>query len=264
MKILVAYDGSINSKLALKYGIRKISEIGGSLAALHVFNSSMFIDYGSGPNAEALARKESSGYIEEARGIIAEHGAGEYAKLFTAEGNPEEETIRFARTEMMDLIIVPPRYKSVVKKAPCSVSIMPGNILLPVDNTDSCLTILEKVAREAAETASKVIVLGIVPIHLYSRGEKKEIERIRKETETAVKKVKKLLVNSGIETKDIIRSGYPDVEIVKVADEYPVTMIMVSENGDTPSELGKAANIIIDDSENLKKPVLFVAPENTV
>ena len=37
-----------------------------------------------------------------------------------------------------------------------------------------------------------------------------------------------------------MRSGYPDVEIVKVADEYPVTMIMVSENGDTPSELGKA------------------------
>ena len=165
---------------------------------------------------------------------------------------------------MMDLIIVPPRYKSVVKKAPCPVSIMPGNILLPVDNTDSCLTILEKVAKEATETASKVIVLGIVPIHLYSRGEKKEIERIRKETETAVKKVKKLLVNSGIETKDIMRSGYPDVEIVKVADEYPVTMIMVSENGDTPSELGKAANIIIDDSENLKKPVLLVTPENTV
>jgi nucleotide-binding universal stress UspA family protein len=264
MKILVAYDGSISSQLALKYGIRKTREVGGSLVALHVFNSSMFIDYGAGPKAEVLARKEASGYVEDARGIIAESGAEAYAKLFTAEGNPEEEAVRFARTEMMDLIIVPPRYKSAVKNAPCPVSIIPGNILLPVDNTDSYLTILDKVAKEAAETASKVIILGIVPIHLYSKGEKKEIERIRKETETAVKKVRKLLINSGIETKEIMRSGYPDVEIVKVADEYPVTMIMVSESGDTPSELGKAANIIIDDAEKLKKPVFLVIPENTV
>ena len=264
MKILVAYDGSINSQLALKYAIRKTGKVGGSLVALHVFNSSMFIDYGAGPNAEVLARKESSGYVEDAKGIIAEAGADAYAKLFTTEGNPEEETVRFARNEMMDLIIVPPRYKSVMKNAPCPVSIIPGNILLPVDNTNSYLTILDKVAKEATETASKVIVLGIVPIHLYSKGEKKEIERIRKETEAAVRKVKKLLINSGIETEEIMRSGYPDVEIVKVADEYPVTMIMVSENGDTPSELGKAANIIIDDSEKLKKPVLLVTPENSV
>jgi len=264
MKILVVYDGSINSQLALKYGIRKTKEVGGSLVALNVFNSSMFIDYGAGPNAEALARKESSGYIEDAKGIIAEARADAYAKLFTTEGNPEEETIRFARTEKMDLIIVPPRYKSVARSAACPVSIIPGNILLPVDNTDSCLAVLDKVAKEATETASKVIVVGIVPIHLYSKGEKKEIERIRKETEAVAKKVKKLLINSGIESKEIMRSGYPDVEIVKVADEYPVTMIMVSANGDTPSELGKAANIIMDDSEKLKKPVFLVTPENTV
>ena len=263
MKILVAYDGSINSQLALKYGIRKTREIGGSLVALHVFNSSMFIDYGAGPNAEALARKESSGYVENAKRIISEAGATAYANLFTAEGNPEEETARFARTELIDLIIVPPRYKSIVKNAPCPVSIIPGNILLPVDNTESYLTVLNKVAKEATETASKVIVLGIVPIHLYSRGETKELEKIRKETEAAVKKVKKLLINNGIETKEIMRSGYPDVEIIKVADEYPVTMIIVSESGDTPSELGKAANIIIDDSERLKKPVLLVTPENS-
>ena len=108
MKILVAYDGSINSQIALKYGIRKIREAGGSLAVLHVFNSSLFIDYGAGPDAEALARKEFSGYVEEAKGIIAEAGAEPYTKLYTAEGNPEDETVKFAGTGMMDLLIVPP------------------------------------------------------------------------------------------------------------------------------------------------------------
>ena len=259
MKILVAYDGSLNSRTALQYGIRKVREVGGNLFALHVFNSSMFIDYDAGPNAVEMARKESSGYVEEARRIIAESGADISAGLFTAEGNPKEEIINFARAEMIDLIIAPPRYKAIVKEAPCPVSLIPGNIVLPVDNTDSYLAILDRVEKEAATTGSKVIVLGIVPIHLYSRGEKREIENIKKGTETSLKNVKKLLNKKGIETKEIMRSGYPDEEIVKVTDEYPITMIIVPESGDTPSELGKAANIIIDDSERLKKPVLVVA-----
>lgn len=264
IKILVAYDGSLNSQTALKYGIRKVKEVGGSLFALHVFNSSMFIDYGAGPNAEEMARKESSGHVEDAGRIIAETGTEISASLFTAEGNPKEEIVNFARSEMIDLIIAPPRYKAIVKNAPCPVSIIPGNIVLPVDNTDSYLLVLDRVAKEAAATASKVIVLGIIPIHLYSKGEQKEIEALKKETETAVKKVKTLLNKNGIETKEIMRSGYPDEEIVKVADAYPVAMIIVPESGDTPSELAKAANIIIDDSEKLKKPVLLVASEKTV
>jgi len=261
MKILVAYDGTIHSQLALKYGIRKIKEIGGSLFALHVFNSSMFIDYDAGPKAVEIARNESARYVEDARKIIAETGNDIDAKLFTVDGNPNDELVSFAKAEMIDMIMAPPRFKTIVKSAPCPVSIIPGNILLPVDNTDSCLTVLDRVEKEAAATGSKVIVLGIVPIHMYSKGEKKEIEALKKETEATMKKVKKLLSKDGIETREIMRSGYPDEEIVKVADEYPVAMIIVPESGDTPSELGKAASILIDDSDTLKKPVLLVAPE---
>jgi nucleotide-binding universal stress UspA family protein len=263
MKILVAYDGSLNSQTALKYGISKVGDAGGSVSALHVFNSNMFIDYGAGPNAEEMARKESTGYVEDARRIIAEAGTGISASLFTAEGNPQEEIVKFAKTEEADLIIAPPRYKTIMKNAPCPVSIIPGNIVLPVDNTDSYLLVIDRVIKEAEATASKVLVLGIVSIHLYSKGEKKEVERISRETEAALKKVKKLLNKNGIETKEIMRSGYPDEEIIKIADAYPVTMIIVPESGDAPSELAKAANIIIDDSEKLKKPVLLVAHEKT-
>jgi nucleotide-binding universal stress UspA family protein len=261
MKILVSYDGSINSQIALKYGIGKVREAGGSLFAIHVFNSNMFIDYGAGPNAEEMARKEASGYIEDARRIIAENDSGIDARLFTTEGNPKEEIISFARSEKMDLIIVPPRYKAVVKNAPCPVSVIPGNIVLPLDNTDSYLKVFDRAAKEAVATGSKVIVLGIVPIHLYSKGEKKELEGIKKETEAGLKNVKKLFNAAGIETKEIMRSGYPDEEIIKIAEEYPVTMIIVPESGDTPSELGKAAQIIIDDSEKFRQPVLLVTQE---
>jgi nucleotide-binding universal stress UspA family protein len=261
MKILVSYDGSINAQTALKYGIGKVREAGGSLFALHVFNSNMFIDYGAGPQAEDMARKESSRYVEDARRIIAETGTGADARLFTAEGNPEEEIIKFARAEIIDLIIVPPRYKTIVKDAPCPVSVIPGNIVLPLDNSDSYLKVFDRVAKEARAAASKVIVLGIVPVHLYSKAEKKELEKIKKETEAALKKVKRLFNNDGIETKEIMRSGYPDEEIIKIAEEYPVAMIIVPESGDTPSELGKAAQIIIDDSEKFRQPVLLVGQE---
>ena len=110
MKILVAYDGSINSQTALKYGIGKVREVGGSLFAIHVFNSDMFIDYGAGPKAEEMARKESARYVEDAKRIIAETGNGIDVRLFSAEGNPEDEIIKFAGAEETDLVIVPPRY----------------------------------------------------------------------------------------------------------------------------------------------------------
>jgi nucleotide-binding universal stress UspA family protein len=261
MKILVSYDGTINSQTALKFGIGKVREVGGSLFAIHVFNSNMFIDYGAGPNAEEMARKESSRYIEDARRIIAENGPEIDARLFATEGNPEEEIIKFARAEMTDLIIVPPRHKAIVKNASCPVSVIPGNIVLPLDNSDSYLKVFDRTVKEATAAASKVIVLGIVPIHLYSEAEKTELAKIKKETEAAVKKVRKLFNAEGIETKEIMRSGYPDEEIIKIADEYPVAMIIVPESGDTPSELGKAAQIIIDDSEKFRQPVLLVAQE---
>ena len=45
MKVLVAYDGTLQAKDALKYGVEKVKENGGELVALHVFNSNMFVDY---------------------------------------------------------------------------------------------------------------------------------------------------------------------------------------------------------------------------
>lgn len=52
MRILVAYDGSLNSRVALKYGLEKTKEKGARLIALHVFDSRMFIDYWSAPGTD--------------------------------------------------------------------------------------------------------------------------------------------------------------------------------------------------------------------
>ena len=76
MKILALYDGTIQSKTALRYGIKKAKEKGGELLVLHVFQSSLFIDYDAGPRAEEIARGESMRHLGDAKSILAEAGTG--------------------------------------------------------------------------------------------------------------------------------------------------------------------------------------------
>jgi len=262
MNILTVYDGSLNAQLALKYGLEKIKDNGGRLIALHVFNSGMFVGYDALPGAEDVARQEAARYSEDAKRIVSEHGAELYATVIFEEGNPEEEVVRHAREDSADLIISPPRYKSLAKNAPCPVAVIPGNILVPVDKIENFVKISGRVAHEARAAASKVLLLGIVPVHLYSRWENKEVDSLRKTTSAALRKAATLLHEQGIETREFIRSGYPDLEIAKVADEYPISMIIIAEGGDTSSELGKAASMLLDDSEKFKQPILLMTSDN--
>jgi len=115
MKILVAYDGSMQAKDALKYGLKKVKENGGDLVALHVFNSNLFVDYDAF-GAEELGRAESMRFAAEANKILGETGKGINARVVVAEGYPEEETINYARENNVDLLLCPPRYKSIIRK----------------------------------------------------------------------------------------------------------------------------------------------------
>ena len=63
MKIMVAYDGTLQAKEALVYGMDKAREKGGEVVALHVFNSSMFIDYDATVDAQGAARAEAAQFI---------------------------------------------------------------------------------------------------------------------------------------------------------------------------------------------------------
>jgi nucleotide-binding universal stress UspA family protein len=116
MKIMVAYDGTLQAKEALVFGMKKAREKGGEVVALHVFNSGMFLDYDASVDAEAMARQESVRFVEEAKSLIREKGEGVRASLFTAEGNPEEEVISFAKERRVDLLLCPPKFKSIINK----------------------------------------------------------------------------------------------------------------------------------------------------
>ena len=124
MKVLVAYDGSLDSKAALKYGIKRVREIPGELIALHVFPSHRFIDYGAGPRAEERARRDAFRHLDEAREFIQACGKGIKASVVFTEGQARKEILGHAKQENVDLIVVPPSLDSLLDAACCLVDVV--------------------------------------------------------------------------------------------------------------------------------------------
>jgi len=116
MKIMVAYDGTLQAKEALVYGIEKARTKGGEVIALQVFNRRLFVDYDATVNAQDAARAEASRFMEEAKEIIREKAKGVKASLYSGEGNPEEEMISFAKSEQVDVLLCPPKFKTIISK----------------------------------------------------------------------------------------------------------------------------------------------------
>ena len=118
--------------------------------------------------------------------------------------------------------------------------------------------VLEQVTNEARSTRSKILLLGIIPIHLYSPSEAQELEVVRHATFDAVKKAAALLSQREIRVAEILRMGYPDEEITKAAEEFGVSLIVIPCTMDYLSELKKAARIILDDIKPINVPILYV------
>jgi len=263
MKILVAYDGTIHAQNALKYGIRKIREKGGEVLLLQIFDSTLFVDYDAGPKAVEMARAEAAQQLAIARQIIQDTAAGITTRIVSEEGDAEQTLLSYAEAEHPELILVPPRYKALAKKAPCPVYSIPGVILVPVDNTDTQLANMDSIREEATATGSLVILLGTIPVHLYSREEKRELEKVKKETNTRLNRIDTMLVEAGITTKKVMRLGYPDEEILKAAEEFSASLVILPSGGTTSSELRKAAAMLLHESVRLKMPFLLVPARKT-
>lgn len=257
MKYLVFFDGSRYAQDLLRYGLRRAARSGAEAIVLSVFHRELFVGY-EGLNAEARARREFDAGLDGARETIRTLGGGLSVSLYSAEGSPEESVLGMAEAERVDAIFLPPRYRHFQKKTNIPVAIVPGTLLFPVDGSHDALTITAEVAMEALESGSRVIVLGVVPVHLYSRSEAAQLEAVQAATAEALEQAAKSLRACGIETDVVIRNGYPDDEILRAASEFAVSAIIFSGGGVTPSELRKAAYVLLSDREHIRFPLLFV------
>lgn len=126
MRILAVYDGTLNSKDVVRYGLFRAKTTAGELHVIHVLNSALITEY-SGFNAEEAARRELSYYLSDAEKIIAEVGKGIRVSFTTMEGIPEQEFIKYAKDNRIELILIPEKYAEIGKRAPCRVSIVPSD-----------------------------------------------------------------------------------------------------------------------------------------
>jgi len=116
MKMLIAYDGTLQSKDALRFGLAKAKETGARVAILSVFDTEAFVDYEISPNQMETARKQSAARLDEARVIVKTEGAGVDVGIYTAEGDPEAQTLEFALHEGVDFLLCTKKYGGIVNQ----------------------------------------------------------------------------------------------------------------------------------------------------
>ncbi len=116
MKVLVAYDGTLQAKKALKYGVEKVRENGGEVVALHVFDTNLFIGYDSLPWAIDRARREAMQFVEEGRELASRIGDGVRVRFEVLEGDPEDEILDYATRRRSEVLLCPPRYSRIINE----------------------------------------------------------------------------------------------------------------------------------------------------
>lgn len=257
MKILILFDGTVHSRKALTYGIGKVREGGGDVTVLQVFDRSQFVDYDAGPGAEDAARKEAAAQLQGARLLAEEQGAGIPVRIISVDGSAGTVLADMAAAEPFDLVMVPQRLKTAGKTVTRPVFVVPGTILVPVDNSGSAVE-TDRIVTEARATGAKVLLLGVVPIHLFGKEEKSELAHARKRTEGTIRQLKKELTDQGVEAMVLLRSGYPDEEILAAAEEHSVSLILLPSGGATPSELSKAAAVLMDGPQLPRWPIALL------
>lgn len=114
MKIMVAYDGSLQAKAALIEGLHRVKANGGEVVAMHVFDRAPFIDYDAGPYALEMAGRETRRMIAEAIQIMDKHREGVSTCMYSAEGDPADVLLAAARELKADTLFCPPRLRSAL------------------------------------------------------------------------------------------------------------------------------------------------------
>ena len=111
-KILVAFDGSPQSRAALRKGIELAEACGGTIVDVLYVSSVPAVWYPEMPaaNLYELESKTAEALMEEAKRILAESGCRWHA--FVAEGRPARTIVEHAANGGYDLIVMGSRGRS--------------------------------------------------------------------------------------------------------------------------------------------------------
>lgn len=135
-------------------------------------------------------------------------------------------------------------------------------ILVPTDGSDGTERAIEHALASAGEETT-IHALSVADRRLYLSADKDDqaevLERLREEGERAVEAAVEQIEAAGREAVGVVREGIPHDEIVSVADEEDVDLVVIGSHGRTGREkivhMGSVTERVIS---SIGRPVLVV------
>jgi len=205
MRILVAYDGTLNAKDVVRYGLYRIRTTGGELKVLHMFGSGALKDFEGFTLYEAL-RGEAARHLEELQKIVNEFGVGQRVELISGEGGLESQLIAVAEDGRFDLILVPEKFAGIAESSISRVVVVPQdysgfNVLLVDDEEAFAKALSERLSLKKFRT------------EVVARGEQ-ALEHIGQSAPDIVLLDLRMPGMDGIDVLKNIKALYPEVQVI--------------------------------------------------
>lgn len=135
-------------------------------------------------------------------------------------------------------------------------------ILVPTDGSDGTERAIEHALASAGDETT-IHALSVADRRLYLSADKDDqeevLERLREEGERAVEAAVEQIEAAGRKAVGVVREGIPHDEIVSVADEEDIDLVVIGSHGRTGREkivhMGSVTERVIS---NIGRPVLVV------
>lgn len=285
LKILIATDGSENAAAACRFVRALPLPTGTSIHAVAVIDASAFNGYESYWTVVQQFRQAEESHVSQALLEAAALLAREEVEVTTAsrEGHPVQEILRAADELDADLVVVGSKgltglegflmgsvARSVAKRCtrPVLVAREPNNniceALVATDGSEHAQHAVSFAARLTLPTGAERILVHVVrpyrpfPDYLLldPQEHRSAVEAVRRKQEelgaSLLAEAQEQLTSRGLSTETVMRSGDPATQILRLAAEREVDLIVAGARGVSLLEglwIGSVADRLLKDAQ---------------
>jgi len=256
-KILVAYDGSKSAKNALALAAKMAKQDKSWIKVLDVvtpYNGEATVTDGSNINKTSVDSAEE--LFAGARAIADKEGVQILTAL--AQGEPFQQISAIAEDEDCDLIVMGRQGIShferelmgsvtarVIGHTTRNVLVVPENftwdgkwesILLAMDGSPNCATANDVALEVAGQRSVRITALTVIKTNISSESaafSQAAARKIEMKAKSIVNELKERATVMGIDAVALVKHGEPHQEIVALAAELGVTVIVMCTHGKT-------------------------------
>jgi len=256
-KILVAYDGSDSAKNALTVAVKLAKQDNSWIKVLDVVSPyAGDPEVTGGSNTKDTTEGSAEKLMDGAREIAVKEGFG--ILTIIAQGEPFERISAIAEDENCDLIVMGRQGIShferelmgsvtarVIGHTTRNVLVIPEtftwdgkweSILLAMDGSPNCATANDVALEVAGQRSVRIAALTVIKTHISNESaafSQAATRKIEMEAESIVNELKERAAVMGIDAVPLVKHGQPHQEIIALAAELGVTVIVMCTHGKT-------------------------------